>query len=120
MNAKDDDTSGVWLFSYGTLRERDVQLALFGRVLEGHADVLPGYAVSPLAITDPGVIAVSGTAHHTIARETGDSHDAVSGTVYRITVADLAAADAYEVDCTRVAVRLGSGIEAFIYVKAER
>jgi hypothetical protein len=109
----------VWLFSYGTLRLREVQVALFGRALDGRADVLPGYAVSPLRITDPGVISTSGTAQHTIARETGDPLDVVTGTAFRITRADLAAADAYEVaDCKRVSVRLGSGIEAFVYVDA--
>ena len=113
------DSAGVWLFSYGTLRQLEVQLAIFGRALDGRSDVLPGYAVSPLQITDPGVIATSGTAHHTIARETGDPLDEVPGIVFRITQAELAAADAYEVaDCKRVTVRLGSGIDAFVYVDA--
>jgi hypothetical protein len=115
------DGAGVWLFSYGTLRQREVQLAVFGRELDGRADVLPGYAVSPLLITDPGVIATSGTAHHTIVHETGDPLDLVPGIVFKITQAELAAADEYEVaDCQRVTVRLGSGIEAFVYVNARR
>jgi hypothetical protein len=111
--------SFVWLFSYGTLRQVDVQLSLFGRALEGRPDELPGYAVSPLRITDPDVIAKSGTAEHTVAHETGNPGDRVTGTAYQITRAELAAADAYEVaDCKRVAVRLGSGLEAFVYVDA--
>jgi gamma-glutamylcyclotransferase (GGCT)/AIG2-like uncharacterized protein YtfP len=115
------DTAEVWLFSYGTLRQPEVQLALFGRTIEGRPDALPGYAITPLEITDATVIATSGTAHHTIARPTGDPHDEVPGMVYRITQADLAAADAYEVaDCKRVAVRLKSGIEAFLYVDAQK
>ena len=108
----------VWLFSYGTLQKSEVQLALFGRELDGRPDVLTGYAVSPLLITDPSVIATSGTAQHTIARQTGDARDEVPGTVLRIGLADLRAADAYEVDCQRVAVRLRSGTEAFMYVIA--
>jgi hypothetical protein len=115
------DGAEVWLFSYGTLPQRNVQLAIFDRALDGRADVLPGYALSPLQITDPGVIATSGTAVHTIARETGDPADEVPGAVFRITQAELAAADAYEVaDCKRVTVRLGSGIDAFVYVDARR
>jgi hypothetical protein len=107
----------VWLFSYGTLRQLDVQLALFGRALDGRPDVLPGYALSPLRITDPDVIAKSGTADHTVVHATGNRTDHVSGIVYQITRAELAAADAYEVaDCKRVAVRLGSGLDAFAYV----
>ncbi len=113
------DEGDVWLFSYGTLRQLNVQLALFGRALEGRADVLPGYAMFPLEITDPAVIATSGSAQHTIARESGDARDELPGMVFRITQAELAAADAYEVaECKRVAVRLGSGIEAFVYVDA--
>ena len=112
------DAADVCLFSYGTLRQREVQRALFGRELDGRADVLPGYAVSPLLITDPRVIAASGTAHHTIACETGDPLDELPGTVFRITQAELAAADEYEVDCKRVTVRLRSGIDTFIYVIA--
>jgi Gamma-glutamyl cyclotransferase, AIG2-like len=109
----------VWLFSYGTLQQREVQLTIFGRVLNGRADVLPGYAVSPLLITDPGVISTSGTAEHTVARATGNPRDEVPGLVFRLTQEDLAAADAYEVaDCKRVRVRLGSGIDAFVYVTA--
>jgi hypothetical protein len=109
----------VWLFSYGTLRLRNVQLALFGRELDGQADALPGYSVLPLEITDPDVIATSGSAHHTIVRQTGDASHQVPGTRFRITRKELAAADAYEVaDCKRVSVRLASGIEAFVYVSA--
>jgi hypothetical protein len=109
----------VWLFSYGTLRQLNVQLAIFGRALEGRADVLAGYTISPLEITDAAVIATSGTAQHTIARESDNVRDELPGTVFRLTQAELAAADAYEVtDCKRVAVRLGSGIDAFVYVDA--
>ena len=107
------------LFSYGTLRQLNVQLAIFGRALDGQFDVLAGYRVSPLEITDPGVITTSGTAHHTIARETGDPLDEVPGIVFSITRAELTAADAYEVeDCERVTLRLASGIDAFVYVNA--
>ena len=67
---------------------------------------------------DHGVTATSGTAHHTITRETGDPRDEVPGTAFSVTQTDLAAADANEVDCKRITVRLGSGIDAFVYVLA--
>jgi len=109
----------VCLFSYGTLRQREVQLAILGRALAGHADVLPGYALLPIQLTDPDVVTTSGTALHTIVRKTGNPADEVPGIVLRITPAELAAADAYETaDYTRVTVRLQSGIEAFVYVDA--
>jgi hypothetical protein len=110
----------VSLFAYGTLRQANVQLATFGRLLEGRPDALAGFALSPLAIVDPEVIATSGLAVHTIARPTGDPADLIPGLVFGITAAELEAADRYEVDdCTRVAVRLVSGTEAFVYVGAE-
>ena len=119
-NANSAGGPEVWLFSYGSLRQREVQLAIFGRALDGQADVLPGYATSSVRITDPEVIATSGTAQHTIVRESGNQLDKVPGIVFRITQPELAAADAYEVaDYKRVTVRLGSGIDAFVYVDAK-
>ena len=61
------DERDVWLFSYGTLQQEDVQLATFGRRLEGRADALPGYATSLFEITDADVIATSGKTHHLMA-----------------------------------------------------
>ena len=110
----------VSLFSYGTLRQADVQRATFGRLLEGRPDVLAGYALSPMAIADPHVIATSGSAVHTIARPTGDPADLVTGLVFRVTAAELDSADRYESGpIRRIAVRLVSGEEAFVYVAAE-
>jgi len=46
--------------------------------------------------------------------------DTIPGFAFRITEAELAAADAYEVaDCKRVRARLASGVEAFVYVSAD-
>ena len=107
----------VWLFSYGTLQQADVQRATFGRLLEGRPDALPGYATSLVEIRDPEVVARSGKTHHPIVRRSSNPHDMVAGHVFKITTAELAAADAYEVDdYKRVAVRLRSGLEAFVYV----
>lgn len=104
----------VWLFSYGTLQQEDVQLATFGRRLEGRADALPGYATSLLEIRDAEVVKTSGKTHHLIALPSSRAEDEVPGVVLRIT-----AADTYEVsDYKRVAVRLKSGLEAFVYVAA--
>jgi Gamma-glutamyl cyclotransferase, AIG2-like len=109
----------VWLFSYGTLQQESVQLATFGRRLEGRADALPGYATVPFEITDAQVIATSGKKFHTMAKPTGKQADEIAGVAVRITAAELAAADAYEVsDYKRIEVRLKSGLAAFVYVGA--
>jgi gamma-glutamylcyclotransferase (GGCT)/AIG2-like uncharacterized protein YtfP len=112
------DAADVHLFSYGTLRQAQVQMDSFGRLLEGREDVLPGYRLSQLEITDPDVLAKSEARFHPIAEPSVG--DEVAGTVFQITPAELEAADAYEVsDYARVAVRLKSGVEAFVYVRAE-
>ena len=109
----------VSLFSYGTLRRPNVQLATFGRLLKGRPDALPGFALSPLAITDPEVVAISGAAMHTIARRTGDPADLIAGVVFSVTPSELEAADGYEVNAARIEVGLASGAKAFAYVSAE-
>jgi hypothetical protein len=110
----------IWLFSYGTLQQENVQLATFGRRLEGRPDRLPGHAVQPVTITDPHVIATSGLAVHTIARPTGNPADSIPGTVFAITPEELEAADRYEVgDYRRIEARLESGIDAFLYVAGD-
>lgn len=107
------------LFTYGTLRDPAVQRATFGRELDGHADALPGYRATTVAITDPDVLAVSGQANHPIVVPTGNPTDQVPGTVLEVTDEELAAADEYEVDdYHRVAVVLTSGARAFVYVDA--
>jgi gamma-glutamylcyclotransferase (GGCT)/AIG2-like uncharacterized protein YtfP len=107
------------LFSYGTLRQAQVQMASFGRRLEGHEDVLPGYRLGRLEITDPDVLAKSEARFHPIAEPSADPGDEVTGTVFEINEAELAAADDYEVpDYKRVAVRLKSGLVAWVYVRA--
>ncbi|WP_442583512.1 gamma-glutamylcyclotransferase [Mesorhizobium sp. ASY16-5R] len=65
-------------------------------------------------------MATSGQSSHPILRRTGDPEDEIAGTVFAITEAELAAADQYEVaDYKRIAVRLNSGAEAFVYVDAD-
>ncbi|PWC84222.1 UDP-N-acetylmuramate--alanine ligase [Azospirillum sp. TSH100] len=109
----------VLLFSYGTLQQENVQLASFGRRLAGRADALPGYRCDMLEITDPEVIRTSGKRFHPVVGESGDPADEVAGTLFEITPEELAAADSYEVaDYKRVMVRLKSGAEAWVYVKA--
>ena len=106
------------LFSYGPLRQPAVQLATFGRELEGRQDAIVGYNLDYLTITDPHVIATSGSDRHPILTP-GAPTAAVEGTVFSISEAELAAADAYEVDdYVRVAVPLRSGQTAWVYVVA--
>jgi gamma-glutamylcyclotransferase (GGCT)/AIG2-like uncharacterized protein YtfP len=110
---------GELLFSYGTLRQREVQLTTFGRELNGHDDAIVGYELDWVTITDPHVIATSGSDRHPILKPSDRPGAAVEGTVFTITEVELAAADEYEVDdYRRVLVPLRSGGQAWVYVVA--
>ena len=107
------------LFSYGTLQLEAVQMATFGRQLAGTSDALRGFELVLLKIEDHTVVAISGTAHHTMARFTGRACDVVPGTVFVVTPDEIQNADKYEVAAVkRVAVVLQSGIRAWAYVDA--
>ena len=107
------------LFSYGTLRQPDVQRATFGREIDGTPDAIVGYDLDYVTITDPHVIATSGSDRHPILKPTDRADAAVEGMVFAISEADLAAADEYEVDdYRRITVPLRSGGEAWAYVFA--
>jgi hypothetical protein len=110
----------VLLFSYGTLQEERVQLSTFGRRLQGQEDELPGFEPSSVRIEDPQAAAASGKTHHANVSFNGRSDSRVSGTVFEITEAELAAADRYEqlAAYKRIAARLASGREAWVYVDA--
>ena len=107
------------LFSYGTLQQREVQQATYGRLLTGTRDVLVGHRLEPLAISDPEVVRLSGKAVHAIARPSGNPADRIAGVCFHLTDEELAATDAYEVDAYgRAETVLESGIKAFVYVGA--
>jgi gamma-glutamylcyclotransferase (GGCT)/AIG2-like uncharacterized protein YtfP len=117
MQAMASDTTR--LFSYGTLQQPEVQQATFGRLLDGQADAVAGFRLETLTITDPAVIATSGSAEHPVLVPTDEAGVAVSGTVFDITWDELLAADDYEVDdYARVEVPMRSGGTAWVYVFA--
>jgi len=106
------------LFSYGTLQRRDVQLATYGRTLEGSPDVLIGYRLTRLPDRDPDAVRISGAKTHLIVQPTGDPADRVPGVIYLLTKDELAATDQYEgSDYRRARLDLESGRSAFVYVE---
>jgi hypothetical protein len=78
------------LFSYGTLRQPEVQRATFGREIDGRPDAIVGYELDYVTITDSHVIAASGSDRHPILKPTDRPGAAVEGTVFAISEADLA------------------------------
>jgi hypothetical protein len=107
------------LFSYGTLQQEAVQLATFGRRLEGVPDELVGFEAGWLHIEDPAFVAASGRADHAIVKYNGRNDSRVRGTVFELTAEELAAADAYEpAGYKRVRAKLASGQDAWVYADA--
>jgi gamma-glutamylcyclotransferase (GGCT)/AIG2-like uncharacterized protein YtfP len=115
MSLEEKETE--YLFSYGTLQTEAVQLATFGRRLEGKPDTLVGYSLTMIRIEDQNFVAASGAAYHRNIQFTGIASDLVEGSVFTVTRKELEQADAYEpADYKRVLAQLKSGMNTWVYV----
>lgn len=109
-----------FLFSYGTLQLKKVQIENYGRMLKGEEDSLFNYKLDKLQITDKEVLETSGNEFHPIAIKTGSPNDVIDGTVFELTETELKATDKYEVsDYIRVLETFMSGRQAWVYVARE-
>lgn len=89
-----------YLFACGDFQQAAVQDRIFGRRLAGKPDALVGFCREPFV------------------RPSGISNDRVDGMVFRVTDADLAAADAYEPpNYRRSKVKTASGLFAWVYLR---
>jgi gamma-glutamylcyclotransferase (GGCT)/AIG2-like uncharacterized protein YtfP len=108
-----------YVFSYGTLRQPNVQTALYGREIPTIEDSLPGYQLHWVTITDPDVIRTSGSDRHPILKR-GKPEDSVVGARLELNESELDQTDGYEVDdYERREVVLSSGITAWAYLEKE-
>lgn len=115
MNPQDQTEN---LFAYGTLQAEAVQLATFGRRLEGTEDALVGYRLEIIRIDDQDFVAASGTADHRNLEFTGDPEDSVAGTVFKVSQSELEQSDDYEPEgYKRTLVQLHSGLKAWVYLQ---
>lgn len=105
------------LFSYGTLQKEQVQIETFGRILKGEKDILTGYKLEMLEITDPEVLRKSNQQYHPILVFSGNTEDKVEGILFEVTDEEILQADEYEVDdYKRIETIFKSGKSGFIYV----
>jgi gamma-glutamylcyclotransferase (GGCT)/AIG2-like uncharacterized protein YtfP len=119
MHLEENETEN--LFTYGTLQQEEVQLATFGRHLEGARDALPGYRLVMIRIEDQDFVVKSGTADHRNIQYTGNPSDFVEGIVFRVTKKELEQSDAYEpAGYERVLVQLKSGLKAWVYLNMKQ
>jgi len=106
------------LFSYGTLQQADVQMSLFGRLLDGKPDELIGFEKSLFEIDDAD-FATSEKARHAIVKFNGRNDSRVSGTALDVSETELAIADDYEPPgYKRVSTTLASGKQAWVYASS--
>jgi len=108
------------VFSYGSLQQEAVQLAVYGRTLRGEPDALVDWACSLIEVPKGHKAASTGVTHYanvTFARDCGSR---VAGTALELTDAELAASDEYEreAEYVRVMATLASGRRAWLYVSS--
>ncbi|WP_082960091.1 DUF4286 family protein [Maribacter hydrothermalis] len=100
-------TATHYLFTYGTLQEKEVQLGVFSRLLNGNEDELPQYEIS-----DTKVAGLYPTLQHT-----GKEENRIKGQVYALTHQELQKADVYEGEAyERILIKLTSGKNAWAYI----
>ena len=102
------------LFAYGTLKDKEIQETIFGRVLSGTPDKLVGYAIKQIQIEEEfGVIG------YPIITETQNSADTISGIVFKLSPRELQLADTYEgIHYRRIQVQLHSKETVWVYSAA--
>lgn len=101
------------LFSYGTLRSKQIQMQIFNKVLTGTPDQLLGYKLKSLQIEEE-----FGMADYVVAVASADSSDPIHGVAFNISATDLAKVDIFESNAyKRVQVELKSGTVAWVYIE---
>jgi len=108
------------IFSYGSLQEEAVQLAVYGRALRGIRDALVGWVRTLIEVPKWHKAAAQGTTHYANLERSQSSSDIVEGTVLEVSDAELAVSDGYEDDAgyQRLMITLASGRSAWVYVSA--
>lgn len=99
------------LFAYGTLKDKDIQETIFGRILTGIPDTLIGYAIQEITIEEE-----FGMAQYPIITATQNPEDSINGILYELTDKELQLADTYEgLHYKRIQVELHSNEIVWVY-----
>ncbi|MEN2401541.1 gamma-glutamylcyclotransferase family protein [Flavobacterium sp. MC2016-06] len=103
-----------YIFSYGTLKSKEIQMRVFNKLLTGTHDQLLGYKLKDLQIEEE-----FGMADYFVATPSENPTDSIKGMVFSITSLDLAKADQFESNkYKRVQITLKSGTVAWIYIES--
>ena len=96
-----------YIFSYGTLRQIDIQMQLFGRILEGETDELLGFELS----------LQKAYGQYPVIVKTENQNSKIGGVAFQLSDDELLQADIYEgSEYSRIQVPLKSGKQAWVYV----
>lgn len=102
--------SKEYLFTYGTLQEKNVQFSIFQRYLSGEAAMLPGFVIAKKKVLG----------QYPVLEHTRNTADLLAGTVYELAPHELILADVYEgTGYQRIEVILQSGKKAWVYAESE-
>lgn len=102
------------IFSYGTLRSKEIQMQVFNKLLTGKADQLTAYKLKDLKIEEE-----FGMTDYFVAVPSENPADSIKGTVFTISNEDLTKADQFESNAyKRVRITLKSGTIAWIYIES--
>lgn len=104
-----------YLFSYGKLQQREVQIKLLGRELEMNKDILKGYQIASIIITDEIFLETGADINQRIALKSNHK-DFIEASVLEITEEELIRSDSYEPkNYKRVEMVLESEKKAWVY-----
>lgn len=99
------------LFAYGTLKDKDIQETIFGRILTGTPDTLTGYTIQEITIEEE-----FGMANYPIITATHNPEDRINGILYELSEKELQLADIYEgLHYKRIEVELHSNEIVWVY-----
>jgi gamma-glutamylcyclotransferase (GGCT)/AIG2-like uncharacterized protein YtfP len=99
------------LFAYGTLKDKDIQETIFGRILTGTPDTLTGYTIQEITIEEE-----FGMANYPIITATHNPEDRINGILYVLSEKELQLADTYEgLHYKRIEVALHSNEIVWVY-----
>jgi len=91
-------------------------LNLFKRKLKGSKDILRGFKIEIIGITDEKFLSKGEDKFQKTIIATNDQKDFIEGTIFELTEKELSAADTYEPEnYKRVKAKFESGREAWIY-----
>jgi gamma-glutamylcyclotransferase (GGCT)/AIG2-like uncharacterized protein YtfP len=101
------------LFSYGTLRSKQIQMQIFNKVLTGTQDQILGYKLKSLQIEEE-----FGMADYVVAVPSDNLEDYIHGAVFEVSNTELLKVDQFEsISYKRVQVTLKSGRVAWVYTE---